>query len=222
MKSRKERGGPAAAARTVSLPCPRKATDTRPSKRLKGEKSGLVKSARAGRAGGSGTRAARREAPSSSAEGRRSGDAGDGDATRRTAGQSVAETRAEGQGKEGDLSPKPSAVDSSSAPSEAGSAEDLQNCACRVGEESSCESVLSGESGLEDRGAPKTPVQRDDSAFLDEDSNQPMPVDRFFGNVEFIQDLPAVALASTTMSRREFRKLHFIAKEDEEEEEDVL
>lgn len=36
----------------------------------------------------------------------------------------------------------------------------------------------------------------------------------------FLKDLPAVALPSTTMSRREFRKLHFIAKEDEEEEEE--
>lgn len=36
-----------------------------------------------------------------------------------------------------------------------------------------------------------------------------------------LKDLPTVALPSTTMSRREFRKLHFIAKE-EEEEEDVV
>uniref|UniRef100_A0A8C0E7U3 Chromosome 1 open reading frame 174 n=1 Tax=Bubo bubo TaxID=30461 RepID=A0A8C0E7U3_BUBBB len=65
-------------------------------------------------------------------------------------------------------------------------------------------------------------VLSDSSAFLDEDSNQPMPADRFFGDVEFIQDLPPVALPSTMMSRRQFRKLHFIAKEDEEEEEDVV
>lgn len=37
-----------------------------------------------------------------------------------------------------------------------------------------------------------------------------------------LKDQPAVALPSTTMSRREFRRLHFIAKEDEEEEEDVI
>lgn len=36
----------------------------------------------------------------------------------------------------------------------------------------------------------------------------------------FLKDLPPVALPSTTMSRREFRRLHFIAKEDEEEEEE--
>lgn len=36
----------------------------------------------------------------------------------------------------------------------------------------------------------------------------------------FLKDLPAAALPRTRMSRREFRKLHFIAKEDEEEEEE--
>lgn len=54
-------------------------------------------------------------------------------------------------------------------------------------EESSCESVLSDGSDLEDADVLKKPVQLEGSAFLDEDSNQPMPVDRFFGDVEFIQ-----------------------------------
>uniref|UniRef100_U3I6H3 Chromosome 1 open reading frame 174 n=1 Tax=Anas platyrhynchos platyrhynchos TaxID=8840 RepID=U3I6H3_ANAPP len=87
---------------------------------------------------------------------------------------------------------------------------------------SGCETVLSDKSSLKDGDVPKKLTELDNSAFLDEDSNQPMPVDRFFGNIDFIQDQPAVALPSTTMSRREFRRLHFIAKEDEEEEEDVL
>lgn len=38
----------------------------------------------------------------------------------------------------------------------------------------------------------------------------------------FLKDQPAAVLPSTTMSRREYRRLHFIAKEDEEEDEDVL
>ncbi|XP_062449712.1 UPF0688 protein C1orf174 homolog, partial [Rhea pennata] len=94
----------------------------------------------------------------------------------------------------------------------------------RAEEESGGGSVLPGEAGAdaEEGGPRRTPARLDDSALVDEDSNQPMPVDRFFGNVEFLQDIPAVALASTTVSRREFRKLHFIAKEDEEEEEDLL
>ncbi|XP_025906885.1 UPF0688 protein C1orf174 homolog [Nothoprocta perdicaria] len=80
--------------------------------------------------------------------------------------------------------------------------------------ESGCEGGLCEEPG----GPPALLVPLDSGALLDEDSNQPMPMERFFGNVEFMQDLPAAALGSTTMSRREFRKLHFIAKEDEEEE----
>lgn len=99
------------------------------------------------------------------------------------------------------------------------SGEDMHTRVCS--EESSCEGVLSDGSGSEDADLPKKPMRLDSSAFLDEDSNQPMPMDRFFGDVEFLQDLPAVALPSTTMSRRECRKLHFIAKE-EEEEEDVV
>lgn len=34
---------------------------------------------------------------------------------------------------------------------------------------------------------PRPLLQTDDSVFLDEDSNQPMPVGRFFGNVELMQ-----------------------------------
>ncbi|KAJ7306575.1 hypothetical protein JRQ81_009940 [Phrynocephalus forsythii] len=65
-----------------------------------------------------------------------------------------------------------------------------------------------------------TAVEVDNSAFLNEDSNQPLPVDRFFGSVAFMQDLPAPPLTRAIASRREFRKAHFIAKEEEEEEEE--
>lgn len=55
--------------------------------------------------------------------------------------------------------------------------------------------VLPGEEPLGSRAtqggsaeqAPRPPLQTDDSIFLDEDSNQPMPVGRFFGNVELMQ-----------------------------------
>lgn len=48
-----------------------------------------------------------------------------------------------------------------------------------------------------------------------------MPQQTFLNDsIFFLKDLPPVALPSTTMSRREFRRLHFIAKEDEEEEEE--
>uniref|UniRef100_A0A7M4F270 Chromosome 1 open reading frame 174 n=1 Tax=Crocodylus porosus TaxID=8502 RepID=A0A7M4F270_CROPO len=97
----------------------------------------------------------------------------------------------------------------------------VQNQDLSVDEESSCKSAESAESELEAADLQKKPLQLDNNAFLDEDSNQPMPVDRFFGNIEFMQDLPAAALPCTAMSRREFRKLHFIAKEDDDDD-DVL
>ncbi|XP_075394217.1 UPF0688 protein C1orf174 homolog [Tenrec ecaudatus] len=70
----------------------------------------------------------------------------------------------------------------------------------------------------ETQAAQKPLLQMDSSVFLDEDSNQPMPVDRFFGNVELMQDLPPVSSAYPSMSRREFRKMHFRAKEDDEDD----
>ncbi|NWV27839.1 CA174 protein, partial [Origma solitaria] len=89
-------------------------------------------------------------------------------------------------------------------------------------EESSCGSFDGATSENADR--PRRPMLLEYSSGLsDEDSNQPMPVHRFFGDVE---DLPAAVLPSMTRSRREARKLHFIAKEDdddeEKEEEDVV
>ncbi|CAH7447917.1 A430005L14Rik [Phodopus roborovskii] len=61
-------------------------------------------------------------------------------------------------------------------------------------------------------------LQMDSSIFLDDDSNQPMPVSRFFGNVELMQDLPPASSSCPSMSRREFRKMHFRAKDDEDED----
>uniref|UniRef100_A0A8B9Z5Y5 Chromosome 1 open reading frame 174 n=1 Tax=Buteo japonicus TaxID=224669 RepID=A0A8B9Z5Y5_9AVES len=170
-----------------------KAAGGQPSKRLKSEKNSLVKSELEGLTCASGNLAA--------------------------LGEAILEADEEKQEKEHNVSLGPHAVKSSSAPSKMDSDGNLHDHVCSE-EESSCESVLSDGSSLEDADVPKKPIQLEGSAFLDEDSNQPVPVDRFFGDVEFIQDLPAVALPSTTMSRREFRKLHFIAKEDEEEEEE--
>ncbi|XP_061457076.1 UPF0688 protein C1orf174 homolog isoform X2 [Rhineura floridana] len=89
------------------------------------------------------------------------------------------------------------------------------------GEEESCGAGLSDESEMEP-DVPNPGVELDNSVFLNEDSNQPLPVDRFFGSVAFMQDLPAAPLSRPTASRREFRKGHFIAKEDDEEEEEVI
>lgn len=58
----------------------------------------------------------------------------------------------------------------------------------------------------------------DNSIFLDEDSNQPMPVGKFFGNVEIMQDLPQSVPLLDSVTRREYRRRHFIAKDEEDEE----
>uniref|UniRef100_A0A8B9FQD4 Chromosome 1 open reading frame 174 n=1 Tax=Amazona collaria TaxID=241587 RepID=A0A8B9FQD4_9PSIT len=203
---RQQRGGPQTPGQRFS----QKAAERRPSKRLKSE---------LGLARGSATLAALVETPPTTGGDQCSEDLGDHNIIQQQTGESIPETNKEKQEKEHNVSRKPRAVESSDAPSKTDSGEDVHACVCS--EESSCESALSNVSGPEDTDLPKKRMRLDSSAFLDEDSNQPMPMDRFFGDVEFLQDLPAVALPSTTMSRREFRKLHFIAKE-EEEDEDVV
>ncbi|XP_035581683.1 UPF0688 protein C1orf174-like [Zalophus californianus] len=59
-----------------------------------------------------------------------------------------------------------------------------------TGEEPQGSRAARGGSALQGEQAPRPPLQTDDSVFLDEDSNQPMPVGRFFGNVELMQNLP--------------------------------
>ncbi|NXX58910.1 CA174 protein, partial [Scopus umbretta] len=186
----------------------RKAADRRPSKRLKCEENSPVKPELEGLAYASENLAALGE---TSDEDRCSEDPGDHNIIQQKKGESIPETSEDKQEKEHNFSPGPRAGKSSNALSKMDSAEKLHSHVCSE-EESSCESVLSDGSSSEDGDLPRKPTQVDSSALLDEDSNQPMPVDRFFGDVEFIQDLPAVALPSTPMSRREFRKLHFIAK----------
>ncbi|XP_001376782.1 UPF0688 protein C1orf174 homolog [Monodelphis domestica] len=78
--------------------------------------------------------------------------------------------------------------------------------------------ALLGEAGPEAADLQKTPAHIDSSIFIDEDSNQPMPVNRFFGNVELMQDLPPVSPPCPSMSRREFRKMHFRAKDDDDDD----
>lgn len=56
-----------------------------------------------------------------------------------------------------------------------------------AGEEPHSSRSAQGGSTLHTEQAARPPLQTDDSVFLDEDSNQPMPVGRFFGNVELMQ-----------------------------------
>ncbi|XP_008572786.1 PREDICTED: UPF0688 protein C1orf174 homolog isoform X1 [Galeopterus variegatus] len=54
-------------------------------------------------------------------------------------------------------------------------------------EESNSSATVQDESVLESEEVQTPPLQMDNSVFLDDDSNQPMPVSRFFGNVELMQ-----------------------------------
>ncbi|XP_029434504.1 UPF0688 protein C1orf174 homolog [Rhinatrema bivittatum] len=74
----------------------------------------------------------------------------------------------------------------------------------------------------ESREALRNPLQLDSSVFWDEDSNQPMPLGRFFENAELMQDIPPVVPSHASMSRREFRKLHFKAKEEDEDDDNYI
>ncbi|KAM6219684.1 UPF0688 protein C1orf174 homolog [Rhynchocyon petersi] len=85
-------------------------------------------------------------------------------------------------------------------------------------EGSNSNSTVWNEATPEAEEAQKPPLQMDNSVFLDDDSNQPMPVSRFFGNVELMQDLPPASSACPSMSRREFRKMHFRAKDDDDDD----
>uniref|UniRef100_A0A674ELS7 UPF0688 protein C1orf174 homolog n=2 Tax=Salmo trutta TaxID=8032 RepID=A0A674ELS7_SALTR len=58
----------------------------------------------------------------------------------------------------------------------------------------------------------------DKSVFLDDDSNQVLPVEKFFGNMEVVQDCPRRSTATSTFSRREHRRQQYYAKEDSDEE----
>lgn len=66
----------------------------------------------------------------------------------------------------------------------------------------------------------KRNISVDSNPFIDEDSNQPMPLGRFFENADLMQDFPPVMPSCASMSRREFRNLHFRAKEEDDDDEE--
>ncbi|XP_048873268.1 UPF0688 protein C1orf174 homolog isoform X2 [Brienomyrus brachyistius] len=59
---------------------------------------------------------------------------------------------------------------------------------------------------------------QDNSIFLDDDSNQIIPVGQFFGNLELVQDYPPRVPLESHISRREYRRLHYIARDDSDED----
>uniref|UniRef100_H0YWX2 Chromosome 1 open reading frame 174 n=1 Tax=Taeniopygia guttata TaxID=59729 RepID=H0YWX2_TAEGU len=171
------------------------ATEGRPAKRMKYEESDL-KSELEVFTCESGNLAALGETPKSSDGDGGSEDPRDSSIIQQEKDESIPETDEGKQEKEHGVSLGPHAVNS---------------------KESSCGSFDGATS--EDTDRPRRLMLLEHSSGLsDEDSNQPMPVHRFFGDIEL--HLPAVVLPSVTRSRREARKLHFIAKEDDEDEEE--
>lgn len=55
--------------------------------------------------------------------------------------------------------------------------------------------------------------------FPDEDSNQILPVEQFFGNLDIVQDFPQRSPATSPSARRKQRSRHFYAQEDSDGEE---
>ncbi|NWT95079.1 CA174 protein, partial [Urocynchramus pylzowi] len=201
------------------------AAEGRPAKRMKYEESNL-KSELEELTCESGNLAALGETPKTSDRDGGSEDPRDSSIIREERDESIPETDEGKQEKEHGVSLEPHAVKSSGAPLKMGGY--LHHYHVFSEEESSCGSFDGATS--EDADRPRRPMLLEHSSGLsDEDSNQPMPVHRFFGDVELtflvdlifsFQHLPAVVLPSVTRSRREARKLHFIAKEDDEEEEE--
>ncbi|XP_054464648.1 UPF0688 protein C1orf174 homolog [Anoplopoma fimbria] len=58
--------------------------------------------------------------------------------------------------------------------------------------------------------------------FPDDDSNQILPVEQFFGNLDAIQDFPQRSSETSARAQREHRRRHYYAPEDSDEEEAVL
>ncbi|NXP66079.1 CA174 protein, partial [Chloropsis cyanopogon] len=193
-----------------------------PAKRMKYEESNL-KSELEGLTCESGNLAALGETPKPSDGDGGSEDPGDSSIIQQEKDESIPETDEGTQEKEHGVSLEPHAVKFSGTPLKMGGY--LHHYHVFSEEESSCGSFDGATS--EDADRPRRPMLLEHSSGLsDEDSNQPMPVHRFFGDAFLVdlifslQHLPAVVLPSVTRSRREARKLHFIAKEDDDEEEE--
>lgn len=55
--------------------------------------------------------------------------------------------------------------------------------------------------------------------FPDDDSNEVLPVEQFFGNMDAVQDFPQRSSVASTSTQRAQRRRRFYAPEDSEEEE---
>lgn len=60
--------------------------------------------------------------------------------------------------------------------------------------------------------------ETDKSIFPDDDSNQILPVEQFFGNLDAVQDFPQRSSVTSTHVQRGNRRRHYYAREDSDEE----
>ncbi|KAM9350790.1 UPF0688 protein C1orf174 homolog [Symphorus nematophorus] len=61
--------------------------------------------------------------------------------------------------------------------------------------------------------------ETDKNLFPDDDSNQILPVEQFFGNLDAVQDFPQRSAVTSARVRGENRRRHYYAPEDSDEEE---
>uniref|UniRef100_A0A3B1ITB9 Uncharacterized protein n=1 Tax=Astyanax mexicanus TaxID=7994 RepID=A0A3B1ITB9_ASTMX len=77
-----------------------------------------------------------------------------------------------------------------------------------------------GKRKLEEPALSGAAGQTDRSLFFDEDSNHIFPVEQFFGNLDTVQDFSGRTSSATEgVSRREYRRRHYYAKDESDEEE---
>ncbi|XP_008278418.1 UPF0688 protein C1orf174 homolog [Stegastes partitus] len=62
--------------------------------------------------------------------------------------------------------------------------------------------------------------ETDKILFPDDDSNQILPVEQFFGNLDTVQDFPQRSSATSSRVQREKRRRHYYAREDSDEDEE--
>ncbi|XP_062315709.1 UPF0688 protein C1orf174 homolog [Osmerus eperlanus] len=58
----------------------------------------------------------------------------------------------------------------------------------------------------------------DNDIFPDDNSNQILPVEQFFGNLEVVQDCPQRPAITSTWGKREHKRRRYYAKQDSDEE----
>ncbi|KAK3540280.1 hypothetical protein QTP70_029619 [Hemibagrus guttatus] len=88
----------------------------------------------------------------------------------------------------------------------------------RRGKENSAGKASANPEKMEDAECCGSADRADPGLFFDEDSNHIFPVEQFFGNLDAVQDISRRPAGTEGMTRREYRRRHYYAKEDSDEE----